>query len=205
MAFAGVDGGSAQVVDRVVAEVDGQVLTLSQLEFEAGVLLISQGVSDAAAGALEREALRRSLEAVIDQRLVVREADKLDAYPLEPGELEEAVRAFRTRFANDAAYQRFLDRHQVEVADLAQVLRRALRTRRALEGKLRLKAQVTEGEAREYAARHPEVASQPFEALRKRLDRERFQALVQEALAQLRRQVDVRLLGPFAPEVRQGE
>jgi hypothetical protein len=67
------------------------------------------------------------------------------------------------------------------------------------EGKLRLRAQVTEREARAHQAETPSLAGVPVEDVRAMLMRQRFSELVRRELAEQRRQVDVRLLGPFAP------
>jgi hypothetical protein len=193
------------VVDRAVAAVDGRVITASQLDFEARVLLVGAGGPLAATAPLDEETLRRSLQALIDQRLATVEADKLDAYPVEPAELERAVEAFKARFAGEARFREFLERQDADLNDLQQVLRRSLRAQRALEGKLRLKAQVSEVEARQYRTSHEELREVPLDMLRQRLFVQRFQALVREELEQQRRQVDVRLLGSYAPVIERSQ
>jgi hypothetical protein len=194
------DGGAGRrVVDRAVAAVDGRVITASQLDFEARVLLISAGGPLAATAPLDGETLRSSLQALIDQRLATVEADKLEAYPVAPEELDRSVAAFRARFSGEVRFREFLERHDAELSDLQQVLRRSLRAQRALEGKLRLKAQVSEAEARVHRSQHEELKDVPVDLLRQRLFVQRFQGLVRDELEQQRRQIDVRLLGPYAP------
>lgn len=200
VASAQADGGR-WIADRVVAEVDGRLVTASQLEFEARTLVVAAGGVGAATAPLDERTLTELLEVIVDQRLVTLEADKLEAYPLEEGELERAVSSFRARFPSEARFREFLEAHEAQVDDLKQVLRRALRAQRVLEAKLRLKARVSEGEARRYATEHPELHGAALEVVRQRLATERFEALKREELAQQRRKVDVRLLGPYAPRV----
>jgi hypothetical protein len=192
-------GNPGRVFDRGVASVGGQLVTLSQLDFEARVLLVSAGGASAAFGELDQQALEASLAAIIDQRLATFEADKLDAYPLAPGELDQAVAHFRTRFLSDDRYRTFLAAHDATESDMALVLRRSLRARRVLDGKLRLKAQVSDAEARRLQADREDLQPLPLDVARQKLIVERFGALVRLELAQARRQVDVRLLGPFSP------
>jgi hypothetical protein len=189
-----------RVLDRAVASVEGRVITLTQLEFEARVILINAGGLEAAFAPLDQETLTKSLNTMLDQRLATLEADKLDAYSLEPGELERALASFRARFSSEARFRQFLERYEVELGDVAEVLKRSLRAQRALDARLRLKAQVSEVETRQYRAQHPELKDVAPELVRQRLYAQRFQALVREELAQARRQVDVRLLGPFEPK-----
>ncbi len=188
-----------QIIDRAVASIEGKVITASQLEFEARVLLVSAGGVQAAFAPLDHDVLEASLRAVVDQRLALLEADKLEAYPLDPGELERAIASFRARFESEARFADFLAAHEADLNDLAEVLRRSLRAQRALEGKLRLRAQVSEGEAKGYRAAHEELKDTPIEKVRAMLVQQRFGDLVKKELADRRRQVDVRLLGPFSP------
>lgn len=188
-----------KVIDRAVASIEGKVIAASQLEFEARVLLVSAGGVQAAFAPLDQEVLEASLRAVVDQRLALLEADKLEAYPLEPGELERSIASFRARFESEGRFADFLGAHEADLNDLAEVLRRSLRAQRALEGKLRLRAQVSESEAKAYRAAHAELKDTPIEKVRAMLVQQRFGDLVKKELADRRRQVDVRFLGPFAP------
>lgn len=191
-----------RVIDRAVASIEGKVIAFSQLQFEARVLLVAAGGVQAAFAPLDQEVLEASLRAVVDQRLALLEADKLEAYPLEPGDLERSIASFRARFESELKFAAFLEAHEADLNDLAEVLRRSLRAQRALEGKLRLRAQVTEGEAKAWRAAHAELKDVPLEKVRAMLVQQRFGELVKKELEDRRRQVDVRLLGPFAP--RQG-
>lgn len=201
-AFAQVDGGAPAgryVLDQAVASVEGKVITASQLDFEARVLLINAGGIEAAFAPLDHEVLTKSLNAVLDQRLATLEADKIDAYAVDVADVDKAITAFRARFATDERFRLFLERQEADMNDLGQVLRRSLRAQRAIDGRLRLKAQVSEIEARQYQAQHAELKDLPLEAVRQKLFTQRFQSLMRDDLKAARKQADVRLLGPFAP------
>ena len=189
-----------RVIDRTVASIEGKVIVYSQLQFEARVLLIAAGGKNAAFAPLDQEVLQASLQAMVDQRLALLEADKLEAYPLEAGELERAIASFRSRFDTEQRFAEFLDAHEADLNDLAEVLRRSLRASRALEGKLRLRAQVSESEAKAWRASHEELKDVSLDKVRAMLVQQRFGDLVKKELTERRRQVDVRLLGPFAPK-----
>lgn len=193
-------GAEPRVIDRAVASIEGRVIAASQLEFEARVLLVDAGGVAAAFGALDQQVLEASLRAIIDARLAVLEADKLEAYPLDPGELEAAIAKFRARFESEGRFAQFLAAHEADLNELGEVLRRSLRAQKALEGKLRLRAQVTEAEARVWQAEHPEYKTTPIDQVRGVLVQRRFGDLVRKELSEQRRQNDVRLLGPYAPK-----
>lgn len=193
-----------QVIDRAVASVEGQVITLSQLEFEARVLLVNAGAIAAAFAPLDHEALTASLNAVIDERLATLEADKLEAYPVEAKEVEKAIADFRARFDSEARFRDFLVRNEADLADVGRLLERSLRARRALEGKLKLRVQVTSEDVAAARAAVPELKDVADALIKQRLVNERFQKLVKAELEAARRDVDVRLLGPFAPKLGAG-
>ncbi|MBM4783496.1 MAG: hypothetical protein GQE15_37955 [Archangiaceae bacterium] len=189
-----------RVVDRAVASVDGKVITLTQLEFETRVQLINRGGTEAAFASLDGEDLTQGLQLAIAQRLATIEADRFDAYPLEPGELEKAVADFTNRIGGEGRLQQFLDAQEADVGDVGLVLRRAIRAGRALEGRLRLKANVTEAEAKRAKADVAAWRSLPIDTVRQLLAKERFDKLVQQELTQARKTNDVRLLMAFAPD-----
>lgn len=198
LATAGVVLADGRLIDRSVALVDGQVLTLSELDFEARVLLIQAGGVEAAFAPLEQSLLRKALDSVIGQRLETAEADKLKAYPLEEGELERALASFTAALGGPPQFERFLKQYEADESMLTVVLARTLRTQRVLDGKLRLRAQVSEAEARRIQGERADLKGLPLPAVRQKLFTERFTALTATELAAARKAGSVRLLGPFA-------
>ena len=187
---------AARVLDRVVALVDGRVLSWSQLDFEARVMLIDRGGVQAATGPLDASTLQGALELAIAQRAATAEADKLNAYPVEPAEIDQRLRSFESRFATAAAFQAFLKSADADRAALAEVLARAIRTEKFIEGRVRLRAQVPESEVRK--AWEADKGGQTWEQarlpLRERMERDRAFVLAREALAQLRVSIPVRII-----------
>jgi hypothetical protein len=196
--------GDPRVIDRSVALISGQVLTLSELEREARVLLVYAGGSEAATAELDMPALRAALEQIISDRILSAEAEALGAYPLEEGELEAAVKRFKGRFQTQAAWQAFLDKHESDEAAIGVTLGRYLRAQHVLDGKLRLKAQVSEADARRYVAEHKELEGEPLAAVRQKLFADRFKTLARAEVKQARKTAGVRLFGPFAQDADGG-
>jgi hypothetical protein len=202
--------GSAEaegrVIDRVVAIVEGQVLSLSELEFEARVALIQRGGMQASEAPLDEETLRGALELAISQRLQVLGAERLQAYPVERAEVDARVATFRGKFPDEGAFETFLARHDTDVEQLTAVLERNLRAERILDSRIRLRAQVDEAEVRRHyeqnAADFPGGYEAARAAVRARLVRERYSALAAAELAQVRANAQVRRVAPFAREAR---
>jgi len=186
----------ARILDRVVALVDGRVLSWSQLDFEARVMLIDRGGVDAATAPLDAAALQAALDLAIAQRAATAEADKLNAYPVDPAELDRRLRGFEARFATTAAFEAFLRAHDVDRAALAEVLARVLRTEKFVEGRVRLRSQVPESDVRRAweADRGGKSWEEARGPLRERMQRERALVLAREALGQLRTSIPVRII-----------
>ncbi len=195
----GGEDGAGILIDRAVALVNDRVLTLSQLDFDTRVLLVEAGGVEAAFAPLDEATLKKGLDTLIGQLLETAEADKLNAFPLEEGELQKAVDGFEQRLGGGAALGRFLEAHEADTSALAAVLGRALRTQRVVDAKVRLKAVVSEAEARRWQDAHPEARGLPLAAVRNKLFAQRYQEQVVQELKQIRKGASVRLLGPFAP------
>jgi hypothetical protein len=198
-----------QVIDRVVALVGGQLITLSELEFEARVALIEHGGVDAANAPLNDEALRSALELAIGERLETEAADKLQAFRLDEGEVEAAMREFKSKFRSSSDLASFLARHEADESQLAAVLARRLRAEKILDSKISLRARVSDAEVRRFYDEHRSELGGNYEEVRskvkEKLARDRYAALAREELLQIRKGVDVRMIAPFARQVAQEE
>ena len=195
---------AGRVLDRVVAVVERQVLTLSTLEFEARVALIERGGVQAAEAPLDESILRGALELALSQRLQVLDADRLQAFPADPQEVQARHARFVERIGGEAALQAFLTRHEVDAEALVAVLERAVRAEHILDSRVRLRAQVSEAEVRRYYDAHAKELGGSYvtarAGVRERLMRERYAQLAQAELASVRRSPLVRRVAPFARE-----
>ncbi len=201
-----LESGPGEVFDRLVAIVEGEVLTQSALEFEARVALILAAGERAADAPLDEEALGAALDLSIGERLQVREAERLQTFQLDPAEIDGAVDRFRARFSSAGAVESFLDGQGVDSQTLLSVLARKLRAERLLDSRVRLRAQVPEAEVRAYFDEHRAELSQEFPvartSIREKLYRERYKLLVRQELDKLRAAASVRLVAPFARVAR---
>jgi hypothetical protein len=194
------------VVDRTVALIAGRVITLSELEFEARVALIERGGLEAANAPLDNAALRSALELALGERLETAAADKLQTFQLEDGEVEAAVRRFKSKFPSNAELASFLARHEADESQLAAVLARRLRAEKILDSKISLRARVGDAEVRRFYDEHRSELVGSYDdvrtKIREKLFRDRYAALAREELLQVRKGADVRMIAPFATQPR---
>ncbi|MBR2978672.1 MAG: hypothetical protein IKC51_01920 [Myxococcaceae bacterium] len=191
-------------IDKVVAVIEQQPILLSDLELEARVALIQQGGTAAAdADELGREVLNRTLEHVINQRLVQREADRLQVLRLDEAARRQVYEDFVRQLGGEMAFQAFLTRHELYAPQIEAILERDLRVAQFLANKVGVSARVGEAEAREYFESHPKrFGGADFAASRAAivalLTRERVMALTSQLLDDLRSRAELRVLPPFS-------
>lgn len=100
--------GPDRVVDYAVAEVDGRVVTRSELEAEARLTLLRAYGSEVARTAeLSSELLAALLEAVVHRRLLLVELRRLQLERVPGAVLENARAALRARFASSKDHGAF--------------------------------------------------------------------------------------------------
>ena len=163
------------LVDRVVAVVDKQVLTQSELLIEARVALALREGGDAAAADLDEPIVRAFLDYVVNQMLVSAQARRLGAEQVAGSEVDREVQRFADLFRSSDAYRAFLRRFDVSEEALRHILERNLRNQRFIADRMRL---IGAGD-RFADVRSPE-----------------YQAALKKWLDELRDTGDVRVLGP---------
>jgi hypothetical protein len=196
------DGGGGRILDRLAAVVNGRPLTQSQVELEARIALIQRGGAAGADAVLDAQALRPALDYAIAQRLAGEEADKLHTAPVEESEAQAALKTFKGRLGGERPFTQWMAREETDLPQVLAILARGLQADRLYEKKVGLRAQVGEADVRRFWDAHPELHDQSYEAqrqaLKDRLDRQRFQQLVGDEIAQARRTADIRLIAPWA-------
>ncbi|AKU89931.1 hypothetical protein [Vulgatibacter incomptus] len=201
--------GAGQLVDRVVAVISTgdsrghrTLITLSDLELEARIALVSRGASLAADGPLAPETLKATLDWLIAEHLLLGEAEQLAVAVADPAELGAALETFRGKLEAAGGYERFLERNELTEAELSRVLRRQLVVDRYLASRLRLGATVSEAEVRTaYDARRSELGATSYadarEPLRVQLEKKRREEVVAALVDDLRSRAEVRVLHGF--------
>ena len=137
--------GGGEVVDRMVAVVNGgELITYSDLLWQ---LALQPG---APLEEPRREDLRRVLELLIDQRLVVQEAEKLPHVHANEKEMKDAEAALIKRFPSLEEFQRRLDRVGLTSEQLAEIIHDRIDMEKYLDFRFRSLTVVTPQEVESY-------------------------------------------------------
>ena len=137
--------GGGEVVDRMVAIVNGsELITYSDLLWQ---LALQPNVP---IDNPRREDLARALELLIDQRLVVQEAEKLPHVHATEEEMRKAEAELVNRFPSQAEFQRRLERVGMTAAQLREIIHERIDMEKYLDFRFRSFTVVTPQEVEAY-------------------------------------------------------
>lgn len=197
-----------QLVDEVVAVVEAQSITLTELEAETRIHLAAEQSPSLAMIRLDKPILAASLRRLIKERVVLAEVERLKLFDLEGGEREALLKSLRQRFPSLQAWEEFLRKLEMTEEEVGAVLARGLRVSRYLDNRLKLSAQLRDSELddrlRELGEKAPHTAA-GREALRRQLAAEKYDKQLTDLLSDLSKRASVRVLDsldaadPLAP------
>lgn len=138
-----VDG---HLVDWIVAVVDKEVVTRSELVSEARIALAYRGGETSEEAALDEEFLRDFRDYLINQILIADQARRLGASEISEEEVSVEIDRFSAGFRSVAAYEAFLRRYDIALETLRGVLRRDLRNARFIDQRMRARMLASEND-----------------------------------------------------------
>jgi hypothetical protein len=169
----------AEIIDRVLAILPGQIVTLSDVEAALDLGLV-QAPADG-------DRIAGGLTAVIDRILMLHEVRRVSPPDASPAAIDARVASIRQRFGSAADMSRLLAARGLDEAVLRLYAADDLRLASYLDERFSAAAQPTDEEVR-----------QAGEAARQRLTEERRRALVAAWTDELRRRAEVVVLDPAA-------
>ncbi len=147
-----------EVVDRVAAVVNGDVVTLSELQERAGA---EWGRVERMAPGKERDeartaALRRAFDTIVAEKLLADEAKTLQV-DVTDAQVDAAIADIKTRnHFDDAQLEQALAEQGLTRAQFRQQIRRELETFQVLQYKVRGRVKLSDDDVRNYYQTHPQ-------------------------------------------------
>ncbi|HEX4381609.1 MAG TPA: hypothetical protein VH083_01625 [Myxococcales bacterium] len=188
-----------KLVDEVVAVVDAHSITLSELQAETRIRLVEAQGAAVAFLPLDRKLLAASLRKTIEERVVIAEVERLKLFDLDRAEVEALVARVRVKFAKETDWEAFTRFIELTDDEIGNIVARELRVARYLDNRLKLAAQVRDSELAALEGNR-KLNTGEKELLREKLAQEKYQRLLQDLLADLRKRATVRVLDPLDPE-----
>lgn len=192
-----------RLLDRVAAVLDRRPILLSDVELEFRVARIHHSGAGDVERPLSEEELAAALSRAISYRLALAEAERLEVFPPSEEESSRLAKSFAARFPSSASYRSFLKRFEITEVAVAALLQRDLRVERYIDSRVQLRARITDDDVRDRHASRPAAydglsPQEARERIRGELVRERYPALVEQLLADLRAKAHIRLAPVFA-------
>jgi len=183
----------AELVDRIVATVNTEVITASELSC---AVALNQRLGNADKDRLALEAT--TLDGLINRRLLVQEAHRLKFVEVTEQELSAEVEHVAKRFSSDKEFGDFLAALDMTRQDLARMLGEQLLVERFVEKKVGLFVRVTREEAESYFNEHAaEFKDKRFQDVQKMISallmEKKMGLQLAQYLAELRGRANIRV------------
>ena len=189
------DAPVTKLEDRVAAVVNGEVILLSQLRFEARLNLLRTGVSVSVLEKIPKDSWPALLEMIISHRLWAASSERAELSIEQLGRVALMAEQLKAAFVSDVGYQQFLQKYEMDSSDVQAILERIVRAESNLQARVRLRAQPNEVEMQKAREASPDL---PEEQLRARLYEEKFKLLSKQELEAQRKKAEVRILLNFS-------
>ena len=181
----------AELVDRLVASVNNEVITLSELERAVGF--------NVAFGGKDEDKLRtETLEGLINRHLLLQEAYRLKFVEVSDQDINAEIEKLKIRLGSDNAFAGFLARLDMTREQLGRMLGERLLVEKFIEKKIGLYVRVSREEALDYFNSHAaEFKGKRFQEVQKTitaaLTDHKLEQQIAQYVAELRSKADIRL------------
>lgn len=145
---------SYELVDEVIATVQKDAITRSDLDRQAAVTIVKTSGPQALASPLDPNTLDFIRRLLINQALILQDVRRQPgaAQRIADDEAREEVKKFAARFPDVATYQQFMAAMDLTEDALKEVLLRDLRVDRFIKPKIKAAAPVPDNELRDFFA-----------------------------------------------------
>jgi peptidyl-prolyl cis-trans isomerase SurA len=181
----------ATLIDRVVASVNNQVITLSEL---------NQAVAfNALVGREKREKIRsETLEGLINRRLLMQEASRLKFVEISEQDVDGEIEKLKKRLGSEKNFADFMREADISREQLARMFRERLLVERFIEKKIGLFIRVTRDEAQAFYDRNAErFKGQSFQQVQKEilagLQGQKLDQQIEKYIKELKSKADIRI------------
>jgi peptidyl-prolyl cis-trans isomerase SurA len=148
LVLASAPTGGAELVDRIVASVNNDVITLSELRQTVAI--------NALAGRQEngRRMAAETLEGLVNRKLLLQEAYRLRFADVTDQDIAAERRKFQSRFGSDEEYRVFLQSAEISEEQLDRMLGERLLVKRFVQRKIELYVRVNREDVEAYFRDH---------------------------------------------------
>ena len=185
---------AAELIDRIVATVNRDAITLSELNQTVGF----NNALGGAAGESVQSVREETLQGIINRHLLLQEAARLKFVDVSGQDVSSEMDQLRNRLGSDRALGELLDRLDMTREQLGHMLAERLTVERFVEKKVSLFVRVSRDEAEDYFNRNPDrFKGKKFPEVQKEitaaLQARKAEEQLARYLAELRSRADIRI------------
>ncbi len=189
--FSVAAGARAELIDRIVASVNNEVITQSELDQAIGFNAAFGGRNDAQLRA-------ETLDGLINRHVLLQEAHRLKFVEVSDQDIAAETAKVRERLGSDSAFTAFLARLDMNEEQLGRMLGDRLLVEKFLEKKIELYVRVSREEAEDYFKTHSaDFKDKRFPDVQKTitaiLTNRKLDQQIAQYLADLRSKADIRV------------
>ncbi len=138
-----VGHSQAKIIERVVARINDEIITLTELE------KTYRELKSAFLGEGRLPSKRELLERMIENRLLLQEA-KREGIKVSEGEVQENIERVKAGFLSEKAFEMALEREGITIEDLEKRYREELMIKKLIDKEVKPEVEVTKKEIRDY-------------------------------------------------------
>lgn len=139
-----------EAIDSIAAEVNGEIILLSEVK-ERQFQMRTMGADEGAAGGLAR----RALDSLVEERLLIQFGKEKEEYKVSATEVDQAVNETKKRVESQGAdINTLLERSGLTMERYRQMLQDQLLARKVIANEVRSQVKIPEEAAREYYEQH---------------------------------------------------
>lgn len=181
---------SAEIIDRIAATVNNEIITESELRCSAALAPLLESSP-------ETPPLTDLLDGLLARRLLVQEARRLKLVEVSDTELNAALEKIKGRFSSETAFNGFLAELDLAPRELSRMLEERIVAERFVEQKVGLFVRVSREEAQSYFDEHAEeFENKRFQDVQKTVHslllQRKLRSQLDQFLAELRGRADIR-------------
>ncbi len=124
-------------VDQIIAVVDGEAITESELQQESRIALALRQGESAAFTELDEKVLGAFRDYVVNQMVVSVHVRRLGSVELSQKKIDNAIQKFKAKFRSPSSYEAFKRRFDIGEDKIRTILRRELRNQIFVQDRLR--------------------------------------------------------------------
>ncbi len=185
----------AIVLDRVLAVVNGEIISLSDVESE---LIFFDQVNPAPEKGFSDSDIQAGIQKLIDHKLLLAEAKRFDVENPTPKQIQENLEETQKRFSTPGGFEKALRQNAMTLEDLKQKIAEHLIVDRFIDQRIRFFVIVLPEEIASYYAEHQaDFQGRPLDEVEKDIERilleQKEKTKLEDYLTKLRTKANVQI------------